>query len=221
MIMITGAVSSGTSLVSLFLHHNGIDMGVEYDDTAFQLGSALHDIYEDPEFSGLIPQYDGSINVKHLVKLIKSRGFGYWGFKLPRAVCHWNVILRSLVSISDEVTVVHVFRDMSETYESWIRKKKHHDMEIHGFEINAILYHHHCALKAYSAYSSKCKFLFLDIRDLLTYPEEFHRELDIPFPYQPVEDILKTVCLRPAESKHTHERADKIYGIMEKLKWQP
>lgn len=221
--IVTGSISSGTSLVSLFLHRLGIDMGVEVDESIFGIDSYHHNIYEDEDFYNLlIGANKKSFPFKNFIELVEIKNNKpYWGFKLPKASLLMCQILQLLKMKNLEVIVIHVFRDLGENYESWVRKLiwRHRPVNINFSDIMAF---NLSSLKAYSFFCDYVRFIFVNSHDIMEFPEEFWNSLNVPMKYTSQEIIMKRHCLRKAKKTYSYSNEyKKIYEIMENLKWVP
>jgi len=225
---VTGSVNSGTTLVSLYLEHLGISMMGDTRRSKLTLG-----VWEDGNFFNLLSDIiklfypKSSLQIvsqkrKELIRLIELYNKKtYWGFKFPHSILIADFILSALLEIVEDVTVIHLFRDLDETIDSW---KRRDTLTNEKFSFFRILEIHESALRAYSGWKQKCNFHIVYTRDIIEHPEEFFNLLDIPLAYKPLDDIRKKRRFRPAVSHYTfdgNKRKNFVYDLLWSVKWKP
>lgn len=207
MYIVTGAIGSGTSLVSQYMEHLGIKM---VDKTIIPTM-----IHEDPRYYDVILNMLTKQELKKFAQLIDVDIYKkYWGFKVPIAIRIIDPIL-SICLKKTPVTVIHVFRDFNETLDCCTLRK-----HLPISNRNTVLLNHVYALTAYSRWRHLCQFFVVYIRDVVNFPYKFWELLGTDLSYKPLSEVYRRDRKSLLRSDTTFMN-DEIFELLLDIKWRP
>ena len=225
MLVVTGAIGSGTTLVAEYLDKLGIDM-MHGQCPRGKNGRIWEDMrYTDAVYD--ILQSSREHNISKLRALFREEKSEPWGFKCPAAILLFDMlILMASVENCTPLSIIHIYRDLDATCESLTRKPKYPE-GVQG-RINLTLNHHVEAVKAYDRWSGTHNIKIVHIDDVLkNNGRDFYDMVNPPESYFPISDILMTDRIRlagPSSNIHSCISATqhkKIYYYLNMIQWKP
>ncbi len=228
MIIVTGAIGSGTSLVTRSLMNSGVDF----------LRGATSNVNEDPRYIELIRSmklpvlsllnnrwWTPLLSRDHLMSLYSLidqdiRGSTTeFGFKSPFAAF---IIPYLLPIIPVPSTIIYVYRDLYENVEAWQRKKEYIQVPSINVTFDYITCFHIAGLRLYRS-STAHRFYAIHIRDFLGNYEAMLSEI-IPglCPYPPLDSFRNPKLLLGFQGSIPERNSiHPVYEAMEKILWRP
>lgn len=238
-IYVTGMHGSGTSLVSNYLQHCGVEMmggsPTDFLGEHKQFRMLSHKILRESK----IHRYGESFNhakirpspetLTKMNKQIKDTLYAlndkkkWWGWKAPiNSLCIW-AWLPILSKYVDDIVVLHVYRNPVEVIGSFHRRKSNKDIRYiskghpHRHLEGVWADYTRSVITFQKAHPKECRYFYVQGKDIIDCPQVLIRSLGIDF--KPIKSIVKPGrYIQSNKIKFHTEEAKHIWGALEKRK---